>query len=208
MFWNCYNYKKARLIEAIKLLEEAIYNDNDKYMNHTIKYTNGLHKNYILKTSIFKNNYKMPLINFAARCNSVNCIKKLLKMGVDINIYDASGWLPIHHAAIYHESYKNQALFELLSYYPYVNINYLTVGGKNIKFNNVKMNTTHKSAYQLANHYLCYGSCEMIEKYIKNQNNFQQKQTQQKQTQQKQTQQKKKHSRKYNIANFYDGYSI
>ena len=167
MFLCCYNYKKSRISEAVKLLEKAIYEDDYKYMFDTIKYTNGLDINYIFKTTIFKNNYKMSLINFAARCNSYNCINVLLKNKADVNIYDSRGWLPIHYAAIYHEPYKNQSLVALLSS-PYININYLTVDGKTIIFNNVKMNTKGKSAYQLANHYLCYGSCKLIENYLKN----------------------------------------
>ena len=167
MFSCCYNYKKSRISEAVKLLEKAIYKDDYKYMFDTIKYTIGLHINYIFKTTIFKNNYKMSLINFAARCNSCNCINVLLKNKAGVNFYDSSGWLPIHYAVIYHEPYKNQSLAALLCS-PYININYLTVGGKTVNFNNVKMNTKGKSAYQLANHYLCYGSCNMIQNYIKN----------------------------------------
>jgi len=167
MLLNCYNYKKRRINEAIRLLEKAIYEDDYGYMFDTIKYTNGLHINYIFKTTLLKTNYKMSLINFAARCNSYNCVISLLKNNADINIYDSKGWLPIHYAGIYHEPYKNQTLLALLSS-PYININCLTLGGKIIIFNNVKMKTKGKSVYQLANHYLCYGSCKIIQNYIKN----------------------------------------
>lgn len=167
MFCGCYNYKNARINEAVKLLEKAIYKDNYKYMFDIVKYTEGLHVNYIFKTTLLKKNYKMSLINFAARCDSCNCISILLKNCANINTYDGMGWLPIHYAAIYHEVYRNKSLLALLTS-QYVNIHYLTKGGKKNQFNNVKLNTKGKTAYQLANHYLCYGSCKIINNYIKN----------------------------------------
>ena len=33
------------------------------------------------------------------------------------------------------------------------------------------MNTSNKIPYQLANHYLCYGSCDIIKRYIYNKKN-------------------------------------
>ena len=51
---------------------------------------------------------------------------------------------------------------------PYVNINWPTTGGSVANYNNVKMNTKGKTAYQLANHYLCYGSCKIIQEHIQN----------------------------------------
>ena len=167
MFLNCYNYKKERIKRALNLLEKAIFNDDAEYMIDTIKYTNGLHINYIFKPKILKITYNMPLINFAARCNSINCIYLLINNNVDVNIYDGNGWLPIHYVSIYHEPYKNKALKLILSN-PYVNINSITKKGKTIRYNNVKLNTKNKTALQLANHYLCYESCKIIEKYIKN----------------------------------------
>ena len=115
---------------------------------------------------LFLKNYKMPLINFAAKCNSIYCIKVLIKNGANINIYDNSGWLPIHYASIYHEPYKNDSLRIILSS-PNVKVNLFTIGGSVIKYTNVKMNTKGKTAFELANHYLCYGSCKLIEEYIK-----------------------------------------
>ncbi len=167
MICGCNNYKKNRAKEGLKLIEKSIFHDDYNYMFDTIKFTEGINFNSELKTSLFEKNYKLPFINLAARCNSVNCIKILIRNGVNINIYDSKGWLPIHYAAIYHEQYKNEALFALLSC-PSVNVNWTTTGGKTIIFNNVKMNTKNKTAYQLANHYLCYGSCSMIKTYIKN----------------------------------------
>ena len=161
----CVDYKKNRIKEALKLLENAIYNDKCNYMLDIIRFTDGLHVNFIFKTTLLKKNYNMPLINFACKCNSILSIKCLIKNKANINVYDKKGWLPIHYASIYHEQYENEALLTLL-YCRNINIHWPTTGGKNIVYNNVKMNTKHKNAYQLANHYLCYGSCDIIQKYI------------------------------------------
>ena len=50
----CYNYKKARLAEGVKILEKAIHNDDHVYMLDTIRYTSGLNVNYEFKPTIFK----------------------------------------------------------------------------------------------------------------------------------------------------------
>ena len=170
MSFMCSNYKKNRIKEALKMLEEDIYNDNCNHMLDVIRFTEGLHVNFIFKTKFLEKNYKMPLINFAARCNSVLCIKCLIKNNANINVYDKKGWLPIHYAAIYHEPYKNDALLTLL-HCPNVHIDWPTKGADNIIYNNVRMNTSNKIPYQLANHYLCYGSCDIIQKYIYNKKN-------------------------------------
>ena len=170
----CYNYKKKRINQAIKLLENAIYNDDAKYMIDTIEYTDGLHINYIFKSKILENNYKISPINYACRCNSINCIKSLIKNGANINMYDQRGWLPIHYASIYHEKYNNVSLKLVLSS-QYANIDLKTKGGKIVIYNNVKLNTKNKTAFELANHYLCYGSCKVIKNYILNKNKLKNK---------------------------------
>ena len=170
MWGFCYDYKKQRIKSALKLLEKAIYNDDCDYMFEILKFTEGLHVDYIFKTTKLKKNYKMPLINFAARCNSYCCINVLINCGANINKYDSKGWLPIHYVAIYHEPHRNKSLVNLLKS-PYVNINWPTTGGSVANYNNVKMNTKGKTAYQLANHYLCYGSCKIIQEHIQNQIN-------------------------------------
>ena len=158
MFLSCfYNYNDKMLKQGIKSLEEAIYNDDYYYMIDIVKYTKGLHLNYIFKTTLLKNkNYKMSLINFACRCNSVKCIKLLIKNNVNINIYDDYGWLPIHYASVYHEQYDNKALNIILSCGD-VNLDLKTINGEKVFFNNIKFNTKNKTAFQLANHFLCYG---------------------------------------------------
>ena len=165
MFLMCYNYKKERIREATKLIEKAIFKDDYQYMLDTIKYTNGLHINYMFKTTILNINYTMSFIHLASRFNSVNCINSLIRNKASVNIYDGSGWLPIHYAAIHHQPYKNKSLRALLTA-PNIKPCGITLNGKIIIFNRVKFNTKNKTAFELANHYLRYESCKIIEDYI------------------------------------------
>ena len=76
MFLSCfYNYNDKMLKQGIKSLEEAIYNDDYYYMIDIVKYTKGLHLNYIFKTTLLKNkNYKMSLINFACSVQMIDML--------------------------------------------------------------------------------------------------------------------------------------
>ena len=154
----CTSYANNRRKNAGNLLDVAIYNDDSRRLYDIIKYTDGITYDYIFKPQMVSKGSKMSLINYASRCDSIDCVKMLLYNGANPNIYDSNGWLPIHYAAVYHELYDNSVLSTLLSD-SRVNSNVRTIKGKTIMYNNVKLNTKNKTAYQLAHHFLCFGSC-------------------------------------------------